>query len=303
MKTNFIKAFIGTCSGTAIFERLRFQHGFRTFLHLLLMNLICAVIISLGVFPEWNRQAAVSVDRVYENCGSLKLGENGIFPEKEPEKVKNFLIAGPMSVTYLPEDVTVLPENFDQGCLNGILWSGKHIAAWRKTGDASYRLTLLGNAVPAMEEQSVSPEEIPAKLREAQPVKLPQGEEQSLNHSKLMALCKLMLFMVMLFMALFTLAQIIIYIAMFAGVFALMGLGRPRRFKVGEVVKLAVYAGFPAMLVGSVASALRLPMLDFNMIYVLGMTVYLMIIMNRLDRLRQEREWHDNGSPDNDRMA
>ena len=90
---------------------------------------------------------------------------------------------------------------------------------------------------------------------------------------------------------------------MFAGVFALMGLGRPRRFKVGEVVKLAVYAGFPAMLVGSVASALRLPMLDFNMIYVLGMTVYLMIIMNRLDRLRQEREWHDNGSPDNDRMA
>ena len=82
-----------------------------------------------------------------------------------------------------------------------------------------------------------------------------------------------------------------------------MGMGRPRRIKVGEMVKLAIYAGFPAMLIGSVATALRLPLLDFDMVYVLGMTIYLMIAMNRLERRRQEQEWQNNEPPANDRMG
>ena len=66
-----------------------------------------------------------------------------------------------------------------------------------------------------------------------------------------------------------------------------------KTYSVAEMVKLSVYAGFPAMIIGSAATFLELPLLDFNLTYVLGMTFYLMFIMNRLDRDRQQREWQD----------
>ena len=303
MKTNFIKALIGTCSGVDIFEQLRTQHGFRTFWHLLLMNFICSIIIGLGLYPEWKKQASSSIERVIEHCGDLRLDKNGITPEKEPEKAKNFLIAGPVSVTYLPPECDVLPEKFDQGCDMGILWSGAHVAVWRKNAEDRYTLSVMGNIAPQSNGKSIAPEDMIKQLRDAPPVKLPEGDSQVLTYNKLTALSKLVQVMAVLMIALFNLTQIFIYIAMFAGVFALMGMGRPRRIKVGEMVKLAIYAGFPAMLIGSVATALRLPLLDFDMVYVLGMTIYLMIAMNRLERRRQEQEWQNNEPPANDRMG
>ena len=80
---------------------------------------------------------------------------------------------------------------------------------------------------------------------------------------------------------------------MCACVTLLMNIGRPRRMPFKVLIVLAIYAGLPPMLIGSVAEALRLPFLNFNLIYVLGMTLYLIMVMNRLERLRQEREWQN----------
>ena len=85
--------------------------------------------------------------------------------------------------------------------------------------------------------------------------------------------------------------EVIVYIAMFVGVSALMNIGRPHRIGIRDMTVLAVYAGFPAMTAGSIADAMQLPLLDFNIIYVLGMTFYLIVIMNKLERDRQERNW------------
>ena len=90
-----------------------------------------------------------------------------------------------------------------------------------------------------------------------------------------------------------TLIEVLIYIAMFSGVFVLMNLGRPRRFKLRQVIVMAIYAGFPVMVIGAMAEALQLPYLSFNIIYSMGMMIYLIMAMNRLERLRQEREWRN----------
>lgn len=303
MKTNFFKALLGTCSGVAVFERLRCQHGFRTFWHLLLMNLLCGIIIGIGIYPDWSAKSARAVDLIVENCGELKIDSSGITPGKEPDKVKSFVIAGPMSVTYLPPEEKALPENFEQGCGSGVLWSGAHIGFWQKKGENSYIFTSASTLSGAEQGQEVPTEKMVEVLRSSHPVKLNENDVQVFTGSRLMALCRIMLIIAVISISVVNLVQIIIYIAMFAGVFALMGINRPRRFKVFEMVKLAVYAGFPAMLIGSVAVALNLPLLDFNMTYVLGMTIYLMVVMNRLERWRQEREWQVNKSSDNDRMA
>ena len=80
-------------------------------------------------------------------------------------------------------------------------------------------------------------------------------------------------------------------ILVFAVVSLLMNLGRKRYFSFKELIVLAIYAGFPAMIIGSAAEALQLPGLNFDVIYVLGMTIYLIIVMNRIEYNRQKRQW------------
>ena len=298
MKINFFRALFGTCAGMAIFEKLQFQSFARALLHLFLMSIISAAIIGVGLYPELKRFWRNTLTTVSDNCGSIVCSNKGITPSLAPEKVRSFTVGGPLAVTYLPNGAKSLPEDFQQGCARGVIWqeSGRFLL-WEQAESNKYYVITVSNPVMAADKGEVfGSEALFAELQKSPQLKLAlkDGEKEELTAGKLAALGDLALIVGlsgMLFQK--TLLEVILYIGMFACVTLLMNIGRPRRMPFKVLIVLAIYAGLPPMLIGSAAEALRLPFLNFNLIYVLGMTFYLIMVMNRLERLRQEREWQN----------
>ena len=295
MKTGFFRALWGSCAGTAIFDDLRFQHWGRAIWHLLLMTLIASLIMFWGIYPALKQIVLRSAAVVGDNCGELRFNANGIFPVENPNKERLFLIAGPTAVTYVPEDCTTLPENFKQGAAQGVIWNGSQCILWfAGTGGIYQYSSINGPLVPGEMMQTDDPAVLLKALKKSSAIKLnlPAGKHQDFSPSQIQAIIKLILppgMILILFQR--TLVEVVIYILMFSLVFLMMNFRREGRLKFMEMITLSIYAGFPAMIAGSVASALQLPVLTFNLVYVLGMTFYMVVIMNRLERLRQERAW------------
>ena len=295
MKTGFFRALYGTCCGLKIFEQLQEQSLWRALLHLLLMSILSAAVITAGVYPGLRALVNHSTDLVAENCGSITIAADGIKPEKSPETARCFMVAGPVSVTYLPEKSTALPPGFRQECHTGIIWSGKRIGLWLWSGGETFQLIPLTQSMNDWTAQVCTSGEELFKSFQASP-ELILKDAGRIDGEQLRALGELFLSFGWAGWILWvTLIEVLIYIAMFSGVFVLMNLGRPRRFKLRQVIVMAIYAGFPVMVIGAVAEALQLPYLSFNIIYSMGMMIYLIMAMNRLERLRQEREWRNVG--------
>lgn len=293
MKTSFFRAWLGSCAGTEIFVQLRTQSLWRTMLHLVFMSIISALVIGIGVYPGLKRKAVYSVNEVSRNCGTLIISDRGILPEKSPEKLRMFVISGPVSVVYLP-DGCQMPENFHQDCSTGIIFNGKQAGMWFLRGHDLYDFVPMTESLKAVKQRNIAGAEALEKSFRAAPaisLNIPEGVSEHFTAGKMRTVVLVMLTVIFAFMLLHqTLLEVLIYIAMFTGVTMLMNLTRPNRIKLRDLVVLAVYAGFPAMTAGSIAGALQLPVLSFNIIYVLGMTVYLVVIMNKLERLRQEHQ-------------
>ena len=300
MKTNFFRALFGSCAGLAIFDRLKEQSFARSVCHLFLMSIISAAIIGAGVFPVLKKSLHNSLEIFEENCQGIVCTRDRIEPELNPEKARSFVLHGILSVTYLPVNAEVLPENFQQECNQGLLWSadGRFLLWKNPHGDkfvANQMLDPLGaTGGTPLPGKSALLEEL--KKTPGVVLKLEAGEREILTASKLKAMLDLVAIIGVAAMLMCkTLLEVILYIGMFAVVTLLMNMNRPDRLPFKQMIVLAIYAGFPPMLIGSTAEALRLPYLSFNMIYVLGMTFYLIVIMNRLERLRQEQQWRDEG--------
>ena len=294
MKTGFFRALYGSCCGLKIFEQLQEQSLWRALFHLLLMSILSAVVITAGVYPGLRELVNRSTDIITENCGSIVIAPEGITPEKSPETARCFMVAGPVSITYLPETAGALPKDFRQECHSGVIWSGKRIGLWIWSGGDTFQLIPLTQSMGGLSALNCASGEELFKNFKASPGLEIKGTDE-LDPAQLRALGELfMVFGWSGWVLRITLLEVLIYIAMFAGVFVLMNLGRPRRWKLRQVIVMAIYAGFPVMLIGAMAEALQLPYLNFNIIYSMGMMIYLIMAMNHLERLRQEREWRQS---------
>ena len=189
-----------------------------------------------------------------------------------------------------------MPENYQQDCKAGILWSGLRIGVWEKAPDGTLFLysgtgrKVIEPATDAalLEALRNSPRAINTKYLQMSGKTIVMNSESVEKWLDGILICCVAGMIVVHFV------QIVFYIGVFAAVSMVMNLGRKKRFTFRELVVLAIYAGFPAMIIGSVAEALRLPGLSFDVIYVLGMTIYLVIIMNRIEYNRQQRQWQQH---------
>ena len=298
MKISFFRALYGSCAGLAIFEKLQFQSFFRAVLHLLMMSIISSAIIAVGLYPALKNTLHSSLNVIEENCRGIVCTNKSIMPALEPERGRSFVINGPWAVTYLPVNAAALPDDFQQDCPHGVLWGadGKFVL-WQSLGSEKYDVFMPSENGFSIKREILHGKKTLFEALKSTPkisLQLRDGEVEELTSNKLQALTDLVLALGMSGLLLRkTLLEVILYIGMFACVSLLMNIGRPRRMPFKEMIVLAIYAGLPPMLIGSIAEALQLPFLNFNMIYVLGMTLYLIVIMNRLERLRQERQWRE----------
>lgn len=81
-------------------------------------------------------------------------------------------------------------------------------------------------------------------------------------------------------------AQILMCLLIFVGFFALTS-GRSRTLKWGELVRIALYAGCPALAVAACFTALDLTdILGFGTVYVIGTIGYFLVIVNKIEQAR-----------------
>lgn len=298
MRVRFFRALAGTCAGTKIFTELQSQSLGRTFWHLLLTTFLAAVICAVGVGSRLSGVGRMAAEQLQSQCGGIMISARGMEPVMEPEKARDFLLPGLLRVTYLPaakDGVEPrLPDGFPGASERGVLWMPERIGVWDREKNNTYRLHVATQDPGRFGEVTdlASSAELLTELRRAPAMlwrQFGEREKYVFSAGKMLALWKLLL-AILLPPVLFArvLFRVVLYMAMFAAVFWLMSLRQPTRRPLREVIVLAVYAGFPAMLVGALAAALDLPYLDFNWIYVLGMTGYLMTVMSRLERDRRE---------------
>ncbi|MBE6368621.1 MAG: DUF1189 domain-containing protein [Lentisphaerae bacterium] len=293
MKVGFFRALWGSCSGTAVFEQLKQQKLLTAIWHFVLMSLICAFFMWQGVYPALKQLTDSSVQVFAENCGTLVLGADKFEPLRHPNRARVFTIAGPVSVTYLPENAETLPENYQQECSTGIIWSGLKIGAWVKHSDRDIDFySEMGRKVVKVDSDAALLDAL-RKSQAAVNTKLlvKSGKTVQFTTEDIKNWFEIILKLSVGSIIFIHIAQIVFYILVFAVVSLLMNLGRKRYFSFKELIVLAIYAGFPAMIIGSAAEALQLPGLNFDVIYVLGMTIYLIIVMNRIEYNRQKRQW------------
>ena len=298
MRTNFFRALYGSCAGLAIFERLKSQSFARACWHLLLMSIISAIIIAVGFYPTLKRSVHKSLQIIVENCQGIVCTNERIEPVLNPAQSRSFVLNNSIAVTYLPVKSEVLPEDIAKDCEMGVLWKADgRVLLWRALNGGKYGVVSPMDPFGSVNSNVVfGKDALLAELNKIQPLRLElkSGEKEVLTPEKLTALTDLAIMIgVGGLLMRKTLLEVVIYIGMFAVVTLLMNIGRQHRLPFKELIVLAIYAGFPPMLIGSVAEALELPYLSFNMIYVLGMTFYLIVIMNRLERLRQEQQWRE----------
>ena len=100
---SFWKALIGTCCGTAIFFRLRYNSWLRTCWHLLLMALLCALGIVWGVHSRLKAPFAATEAEFSRDFGTeIRFAADGIFPLNNPDRGRMLPLPHHGMLFYLP---------------------------------------------------------------------------------------------------------------------------------------------------------------------------------------------------------
>ena len=76
----------------------------------------------------------------------------------------------------------------------------------------------------------------------------------------------------------------------FTLVFRFASMRQLRVLTIRELWKTGLYAGFPAMIIGSFFPALNLPLFSFSTVYMFGLVIYWILIISRIERSGQEEE-------------
>lgn len=299
-QTAFWSALIGTCCGSAVFQRLRYNRWWRVLLHLVLISLLCGAGITAGIYSRIRPQIQLLEERFNQEFGGFELSKRGILPVKLPDTARVFALPLGGAIDYRPENV------FGGGITEKEAQTLGFLFIWRPR--------LLITAVHLEEEwmllertpmaefgqiQIVPASDLPEVLARQQTVgthgnselQLPPGEERIvISGTELMNVIRgNVLVSLLLLMFGMCLLLALLYTAIFTGMFRLTGgFVRLRNLTGGEFWKIGIYAGFPGMLVASCFPALDLPFLSYGSVFTCGLVFYWLAVVGRIEREKQE---------------
>ena len=278
-KPGFFAALWGVCCGTSVFPQLVNNTRSRTLWHLFLMSLLCAVLLSLRMFPllrsEWKNVAK----RYVEVFGTqIEFSDAGIIPEGE-NRSRNMPLpnSGCLVYTAAREKEITLPEDLSSANYL-VVWNGNFIA-FAFTGDRKHWEILLSRPHRSNERRRVDRENLAKYFndeltrpnsRENWP--LPGWTMRAEDVFSLASVFTSAWWFVLVWCRNFILG--VVCTALFSGVARLSGAATARGLTGWQYWKIGVYAGFPGMLIGSVVEALELPVLSYLVTYALTLVIY-----------------------------
>ncbi len=287
---NYLLTFFSLCKGVGCFPALSTRSLWLASWHFLLTMFICTVILTAGRMPSVNNYISTARVLIGNEFGGLSLSaEGGINVSKAPAESRVMLLPNAVSVCYLsstlPED---LPD-FQRSANAGVIFSASRLAFW--FGEPQNVLfSLPANAEDLTVKQlMLNDGEVEKLFSTPQSEGVPQEQMlassvlESLNGSNQAPLV-VALFVVSFFE---TLLLTLPALLLFALVFGYLGAQRSAKLiSLRECLVIALYASLPVMMVANLIPTLKLPYLDFQLVFLLGSIVYTIFAVNFVAMIR-----------------
>jgi hypothetical protein len=309
-KNNFFKILVSVCSGTKIFPEIVKNSIFRVLFHLILISILCAAVFVVIRTPELKRNISEVTSFLQKEFGNVVVKKDGVYPENNPKKERSLSYSS-VQISYYP----TLPEekNFqiDDKLDNlGFIWLPSGITGWIRLDASRYvvyqgitskdspqwfSVTNKEGIYPYLKSNQIDnydsiytclcaplPGDIPLFMLLAP---LPPGINTFLGfvadvywYSAIMAAVKIMIMII--FNALF-------YSLLFALFFSISGRRSPKReYTFKTAFNTAIYAGFPAIIIGILFTIAKMAWLEYQTVYLIAMFIYLIVITQKNKRNR-----------------
>ena len=307
-KPNFIKILFSVCSGTKIFPEIVKNSIFRSLFHLILISILCAAGFVIIRTPELKKSISEVTGFLNNEFGSVIVKKDGVYPEKNPKKERNLKYSY-VQVNYYP----VLPKEkdfqIDDKLDNmGFIWLPTGVTGWikldstrfvvyqgiaSKTSPQWFSVTdkkgiysyIKGNNIREFDSVYTClcaplPGDIPLFMLLAPLNSGPNTFDGFAGdvywYSAIMAAVKIIIMII--FNALF-------YSLLFALFFSISGRKAPEReYTFKTAFNTAVYAGFPAIIIGILFTIAKMQFLEYQTIYLIAMFIYLIVITQKNKR-------------------
>ncbi len=291
-KTSFVQALSGTCRGTDVFLSLMRQHPLRTALHLLTMLALCSLFVTAVRFFASENEIDKVAERFRSVFGGLAFHGNVALPEKQPRQSRSMILPERGVLVYVPDGENPAPSDGVSlaDFRYALYWMQDEFLFARKIGEDDWICLRFRSDATITEQTRTDMAGLESALRAigsnrgARPAAVsPPGKAMTVDEMK--SVFKTSWTLITFLMFFFSGAvQTVFYTGVFAVMTQMFGVRRLRRIRFCELWRILVYAGFPAMMVASAFDAFDLPLLSFGSAYVIGMILYALTVINRIER-------------------
>ena len=309
-KNGFINTFISVCSGTDVFPKIAQYSILRMLWHLILIAILGGCINVAFRYHPFNTAYEAYCAKLERKFGDINFSEKGITPTLHPDKGGTVRIDD-IRVDYFPkmDDLHTFKPNDES--LFGIAWTPKSAVAWvlyNKT--PSPFMPMLVPAVSDQEQvkkgvsfmfsrmkgeadETLSLYEVSdiykIDLTPADFTKVPFREFKT----NVMGVPQKIptLFMLFLFGEILANCLLIspIYILIFTLFSYFLGKSEMLSLKFTKLLIIGIYTGFPGIVIATLYTALNLPYLDFQSVFLISYLIYSFPVFTRL-RMEQIKQ-------------
>lgn len=292
---SYMGAMSGCFRGTAVFPTLIGHSFLRTLWHTALTVVLLGVLTA--VVQIWQMSGAIgeSAEHFEAVFGGIAVSEEkGVVPGKKPEESHYLLLNQGGLLTYSPAgQPPVLPEKSrTRDYRYTIFWYPSNMVFVLPSADGErYAVSTMkfGGAVSGRELCDRSGLEKILQKAQSEKWTKPEGLEANYEFQAEEIILAVKCVAAVGFFGVFFFeawSQILMCLLIFVGFFALTS-GRSRTLKWKELVRIAMYAGCPALAVAACFMALDLTeILSFGTVYVIGTIGYFLVIVNKIEQAR-----------------
>jgi hypothetical protein len=311
-KYGFLKTFIGVCSGTAIFPEI-VKFPFRRMLwHLFIIASIGSIINVAFRYHPIDVGYEETCRKLEDKFGNIVFSDKGIRPEKDPDK-PGTIYMDDFRIDYFPKMADLKNFKPEKGRYLGLAWTPNSASIWvmpdRKVipvypfyiaseisnEDASEMFNHFGKVYQGDMDSTLSLydmadlSEIPSS--EFQPATIPFKEFKT---NMLFRIPMGIKTIAVIFLASEILGNCLLatpfYILIFSAFSFFLGRSSILPMKFSEIFVVGIYTGFPGLVIATFFTALQLPFLNFQSIFLIAYLFYSFPVFARLRFAQMQKE-------------
>lgn len=320
----FFNTFISVCSGTAIFPEIVKFPFMRMVWHLFILAVLGGIINVAFRYHPFNVVYEESCTKLQKKFGNLHYSEKGILPTENPDK-RGTVYMDDFQIDYLPEIEDLKDFKPEDDYFYGIAWTPFTICVWLKydnqpaafmpllipvvndSDDFQKSLSLIMKKIKGSSDSPTSLYEmaeiykIPPKQFNTEKIPF-RNFETNIIFGIPYSLKTLFLIYVFAEILINCLIASPIYILIFSMFSYFLGKSNMLSLKFSQLFIVGIYTGFPGIVIAILYSALRLPYLDFQSVFLISYLFYSFPVFGRLrfEQVQKENpEKNENSDQDN----